>query len=386
MIERIIRLINAGTPVALIGCGGIGKTSIGLTLLDDDRIKGRFGKNRRFIRCDEVRSYAHFLDRLSKATGAGIEDAQNLTALRPFLHSTNIFVVLDNAETILDPYTPDARTLYSAIEELSQIKTISLLITTRISITPPTCQQLEVPVLSIASAREAFYNIWTNQQRTQGIDSILQELDYHPLSMVILATVATQNRWDRPRLLREWEQNRTTLLRTHHTPGLSAAVQPSLSSPMFTRLGPDANGVLYIIATLPQGVNEEELEWLFPTILNVRDIIDTFYILSLTRQNRNFVTMLAPLREYLEPLGYSHPLLSSLKNRYLNRLCDIALGVGHGHVPPQEIQWFISEEINIGFFLMLFLRANPNSVDTLRVSHAVSQISLLHLPRMTSSD
>lgn len=334
------------------------------------------------MHCDEVRSHHRFLHQLSKVTGAGIEDPPDLTALRPFLSSVNILLVLDNAETILDPDTPEALALYSAIEELSTIKTISLVITTRISTIPTTCQQVLVPALSIIPAREVFYSIYTNQGRVADIDSILQELDYHPLSVTLLATVAIQNRWDHSRLIREWEQRRISILQTRHGRGLTAAIELSLKSPTFTRLGPDAKDILGVIAALPQGVDERQLEWVFPTVSNARHIIDTFIILSLTHHNRNFVTMFGPLQEYLGPDGHSSSLFSSVRNQYITRIRDIVHNVGPGHVTSQEIQWLMSEKANIDFLLTLSLRMNPDSTDIVHICHVIANIFHSHPSRI----
>ena len=260
--------------------------------------------------------------------------------------------MLDNAESILDPKATGAKEIYSIADELCQFKTICLCITSRIATVPPRCKRPEISTLSVEAACDIFYSIYGDGRRTSIINDLLKRLDFHPLSIKLLATAASHNLWDHDRLAKEWDTHRAQVLQTDYDESLAATIELSLSSPTFQSLGPDARDLLGVVAFFPQGVDERNVGWLFPTIPNGQKIFDKFCVLSLAYRSSGFFSMLAPIRDYLSPQDpRSSPLLCTTRDRYFTRL---SVDVSPDKPGFEEAQWIIMEDVNVEYLLDVF--------------------------------
>ena len=150
-------------------------------------------------------------------------------------------------------------------------------------------------------------------------------------------------------------------LQTDHNESVAATIEPSLAPPMSRGLGPDAHNLLGVIAFFPQGINEDNLDWLFPAIVNRRDIFDQLCDLSLTYRSNGFTTMLAPLRDDLRPKDpASSPLLRTTKDHYFRRL---SVYVSPGEPGFEEARWITSEDVNVEHLLDVFTSIDVDSDD-----------------------
>ena len=113
--------------------------------------------------------------------------------------------LLDNAESTPDPQGTDAREIYSAVQESTRFSNICLIITSSVSAVPSHCRRLVLPTLLRKAACNIFHDIYDNGGRSDLTNNLAQHLDYHTLSITLLATAASHNMWIFNELAKKWD-------------------------------------------------------------------------------------------------------------------------------------------------------------------------------------
>jgi hypothetical protein len=291
IIEDLLSLVERSASTILHGAGGTGKSAIALTLLHHTRVTAKVGNNRYFMRCDDLaNSPDDFLGRLSEAIGAPhLTDVGQLRS-HLSLYSPCI-LVLDGVESILDPLVSAAAEIATAIEELGWCQNVCLLATSRMDVEIPGFRRTEVPTLSVDDA-QGIFDSCCHLGRSVAVDKLLAELDFHPLSINLLASAVCENNWDEATLLEAWDEGKTNILQATGRQSLEDSIKSILSTPTIQILGTTALETLEAIAGFPDGVKEREI--MFTGIDGVGEATDELCKFSLVyRQGRSCKDALA---------------------------------------------------------------------------------------------
>jgi hypothetical protein len=156
--------------------------------------------------------------------------------------------------------------------------------------------QVEVPTLSEGGARDLFYRLCT-LDKSSAVDHLIAEVNFHPLSVDLLASCVRENNWDEATLLEAWGEGQVGVARMSYNRRLRDVIEPALSSPTIENLGVAARDVLEVIAASPLGgIEEHELA---NEIAGIEAVIDTLCKFSLVYRRDGTVDMLFPVRSYI---------------------------------------------------------------------------------------
>ncbi|KAJ7779643.1 P-loop containing nucleoside triphosphate hydrolase protein, partial [Mycena metata] len=306
-LADILKLFRQGTPrIAILGAGGMGKTSLARIVVHDQAIITKYQANRFFVTCDIASSKPE----LAGLIGAhlGMKPGKDLTqaVLQHFSSSPPSLLILDNLETVWEP--PKSR---KDIEEflslLTDINSLALVITMRGAERPSKVQWtrpflLPLPPLALHAARRMFIDIADDKHSVEEMDQLLALADGMPLSISLLAHLVDMEGCKE--ILSRWEVEKTSLISDGYDrrSNLELSISLSLTSPRIAST-PQAQDLLALLSMLPDGLSDVELKQTkFPTT----DILGCKVVLLRTAlaysDGHKRLKVLVPIREYMQKL------------------------------------------------------------------------------------
>lgn len=101
---HILKAFGAETPrMAILGAGGIGKTSLARAVLHHSQITARYASHSFFVTCDSVSTQGELVALIGNHLG--LKPGKDLTQpiIRYFSGNSPCLLILDNLETVWEP-------------------------------------------------------------------------------------------------------------------------------------------------------------------------------------------------------------------------------------------------------------------------------------------
>ncbi|KAF7354190.1 NB-ARC domain-containing protein [Mycena venus] len=303
--EVVDALMAAPARIAILGPGGIGKTTLARATLHSPDIVSKYAY-RWFVSCDGVNTNYELVNTIGLHLGLDLSRQLTRQIVQYLSQCGPAILVLDNLET---PW--ECNEYRDKVEEflasLSDVGQLALLITMRgaqrpgkVKWTRPFLHPLK-PLHPSASA-EIFYDISDppSMAELSDFEEIMSMTGHLPLAVSLMASVASSEGYSGT--LMRWKAGDTSLVSIGNDRGsnLDRSIQISLSSPrMMSR--PTALHLLSVLAVLPDGLSDAELAVgvvPIPSPLECKSILLSTSLAYIDRDGR--IKALSPIRDYVQ--------------------------------------------------------------------------------------
>ncbi|KAJ7654326.1 P-loop containing nucleoside triphosphate hydrolase protein, partial [Mycena rosella] len=323
--DLIGNLLKDSARVAVLGPGGMGKTTLAMAVLHHPDVIEKYN-TQHFISCESANTSVDLASILGAHLGLERSNQLKQAVVRYFEASGPSLLILDNLETPWEPVEGRGE-VEELLSLLADIPTLALLITMRgaerpakVKWTRPFLPTLEP--LSPSASGQIFSDVADEPEI--GEQSVLDELivlsDNLPLAVSLMASIASFEGYTST--LSRWKGESTTLVSDGHDKrsNLEISITLSLESP---RISPDARNLLSLLSILPDGITDEDIivsKILIPDIAHCRT--------SLLRTSLGHVDVhgrlkaLSPIREFIRRV---HPPSVSLSKPLRTHLQDLLM-------------------------------------------------------------
>ncbi|KAF8145528.1 hypothetical protein K438DRAFT_1781849 [Mycena galopus ATCC 62051] len=278
-LEKVLKLLRQEAPrIAILGGGGMGKTSLARTVLHHPDTSTRF-QHCFFVSAEAATTSIDLVALIG--LHVGLTPGKDLTkpVVQYFSKKSSCLLVLDNLETVWESI--ESRT--SLEEFLAHLTGL---------------EHLGLMPLSDSAARQTFLDITDNSETSEAIDQLLQFTDNMPLAVDLIAHLADHDGISN--VLSRWETEKTSLLSVgfDRRSNLDISIGLSLSSP---RITDDSKELLSLLSVLPNGLSEAELVHINLAIPNILSCKAVLQATALVYQDGNKrLLLLMPVREYIQ--------------------------------------------------------------------------------------
>ncbi|KAJ7815650.1 P-loop containing nucleoside triphosphate hydrolase protein, partial [Mycena olivaceomarginata] len=297
-LSDILHLFNSRIPrIAILGAGGMGKTSLAIAVLHHPDITARYVQNRFFVACNSARTGIELANLIG--SHLGLKPGKNNTqpVLQYFANNPPSLLILDELETLWEPTSSRAD-----IEEL-------LLLLTGITMrgaerpakvlwTRPFLQVLQP--LDQEAAQLTFTDIADGGHNQEEVDHILSLTGNLPLAISLLAHLADTEGCSN--VLSRWDKKKTAVISEgfDKRSNLDLSISLSLSSPRIQLL-PHSQKLLSLLSMLPDGLTDADLiqsKLPLENILKCKTALKSTALAYSDEHKR--LKVLMPIREYLQ--------------------------------------------------------------------------------------
>ncbi|KAF5333845.1 hypothetical protein D9758_018207 [Tetrapyrgos nigripes] len=271
LVEEAVNILceTKQVHVAILGAGGIGKTSVALHVMENPLVTEKFEGRCYFIPCEMLPDATLLIQGLVQAIGLQVRQGKDsFKLLLDYLRGgQHLLLVLDNFET---PWGSKGQTeVKNLIERICRCKSVSVIVTMRGTEGPGQIKWHKLgggsglPPLELGAAKEAFCSFCSDGDLTiEEEDPILQNLliqmDGMPLAIMLMAQLARE--WPLKNIMERWNHQKTAVLKKfgmgeqeNRLTSIEVSIKLTLNI-VREKLSPTGEDVLRLVALLPSGI------------------------------------------------------------------------------------------------------------------------------------